>query len=275
MQQKPDFKSAFLALMEEQSPGEHPTGEALAAYRSGELAAGERAKVHRHLAGCRECSELARDLDLFTEAPTPAKNGNELQVTAFLRALTPLSGHRRAKAPRLASDPSPATATRSPRRGTTHTFRPLAMAASLILAVATSWWLSRDLTRRQMSAELSRPRANVSIRDLVEDRSERTGSPAETVEVPTGSGTVLVLTPDRPGEFPAYQAKILSSAGALVTTFEAVEKDPDSETFTLWIPPAGLTPGDYLVELFGHSGTRAEVIAGYRIRVVASPEAPP
>ncbi len=251
MQQRADFKSSFLALIEEESPGDHPGAEVLAAYREGELSAEQGEGVRRHLSGCRECSELARDLDLFEDS-TLAGEGNELEVAAFLRSLQP----------QLASVPA-----------RTSVWRPLAVAASLILAVAATWWLARDVTERRVLAELSRPRANVSVLDLVEDRSERTGSPARTVEMAMDAGAVLVLTPDRPGDFPRYEARILDSGGALVSAVEDLEKDSHAETFTLWIPPGGLAAGEYRLELRGLSGERAEMIAGYRIRVF--PEAPP
>ena len=80
---------AFLALMEEESAGGHPAAEALAAYRGGELDSEEQARVHRHLAACRECAELAGDLDLFTEATSSAEEDNDFEVAAFLRALKP------------------------------------------------------------------------------------------------------------------------------------------------------------------------------------------
>lgn len=253
-QQKADFKTAFLALTAEESPSDHPTVEALAAYHDGRLSSEERASVHRHLAECRECSELARDLDLFTEAPMRAEEGDEFEVATFLRALKP----------QLASEPARTVA-----------WSPLAVAASLIVAVAASWWLARDLARQQIGFELSQPRANVSILDLVEDRSERTGNPPRTVEMTEAAGAVLVLTPDSPGDFPTYEVKILDSGDAPISTIENLEKDSYDETFTLLIPPGGLPAGDYRVELHGLTDEGSSVIAGYRIRVVGSPEAPP
>jgi hypothetical protein len=109
----------------------------------------------------------------------------------------------------------------------------------------------------------------------VADKSERTGGPARTVEMVAETGGVLILTPDSPGSFPAYQAKILDSEGRLVGTIEDLQKNPRDDTFTLWIPPGGLAPGDYRVELHGLSGESAEVIAGYQIRLLGPPEAPP
>lgn len=253
MQKKPDFKTSFLALMANGATDDHPAAEALVAFRDDELAAAERERVHRHLTACRECAELARDLDLFAE-PTAAE-ASELEVASFLRTLRPQIGKERVQKPSWQL--------------------PLALAASLILAVASSWWLSRSVTERRVLAELSRPRANVSVLDLVADQSERSGSPARTVELVADAGGVLILTPGRVGSFATYQAKILDSEGTLVRTIEHLEKDPRNDTFTLWIPPGGLTLGDYRVELRGLSGAGAEEIATYPIRLIGSPEALP
>ncbi len=253
MQEKPDFKTSFLAVMEE-SAGGHLSAEALAAYRSRELAPPDRASVHRHLSACRECAELARDLDLFTEAT--AEEGNEFEVAAFLRTLKPQLTPEK---------PAPANSWRLP----------LAVAASLVFAVAASWWLSSVVTQRAVLAELLRPRANVEVVDLVETRSERTDSPARAGKMAANAGGVLILTPDQPGSFPAYEAGILDSAGALVDTVEDLEKGPRDETFTLWLPPGDLAAGDYLVLLYGISGKSSEEIARFELRVVGRPGAPP
>ncbi len=254
MQEKPDFKTSFLALMEEESAGGHPSGETLAAFSSGGLAPEQRAGVGSHLAGCRECAELARDLELFTDSPSSAEAANEFEVAAFLRTLKPqLAPESSAKA--------------------TSWHRPLAMAASLALAVGVSWSLSRDLTRRQVLAELSRPRANVPIVDLIEDASQRTGRPAALLEIRRDVGGMLILTPASPGDFPVYQAKILDSDDTLVDTIEDLEMDPEGDAFTLLIAAGSLEPGDYRVELYGLGAEHVEAIAGYRVRVVDPPEA--
>ncbi len=255
MQEKPDFKRSFLTLMDESAAGDHPGAEVLAAYRTGDLPETQRERVRRHLTGCGECAALARDLDLFTEPARLSEEGDEVEAAAFLSSL----------------QPSLAPKTSEPRAS----WRlPLAVAASLALAVPASWWLSRGIAQRAMLGELSRPRANVSTLDLVEDRSERTGSPASVAEMVADIGAVLILTPDRPGEFPSYEAKILDSGGGLVATVENLEKDSYDETFTLLIPPESLDLGDYRVELHGFAGSNAELIASYLFRVTPLQEAP-
>ncbi len=238
MQHKPDFKSSFLALMEEESPGDHPAAEELAAYHAGELASRERERIHLHLGECRECAELARDLDLFTSTEQPIEAASEFEVAAFLRALKP----------QLAPQPPAATSR----------IRPLAVAASLILAVAASWWLSRGVAQRELLAELSRPRA-IRIVDLIQDASQRTGRRASPHEIRRDVGEVLILTPDSTEDFAEYEARILTSEGVLVYPSADLEIDPDGDAFVLLISAGSLEPGDYSVELHGRAGERVDV----------------
>ncbi len=251
MQHKPDFKSAFLALTEEQSTADHPAAEMLAAYHTGDLGGEERAIVHRHLAGCRECAELARDLDLFTEAAEPAA-ADELEVAACLRKLKPRLTVERSPPPKPAWQTS------------------LALAASLVLVAGASWWLSHTLTQRQMLAELARPRADVQIVDLIEDASQRTGRPAPHGEIRHDAGGVLILTPDLTNGFSGYEVRILDSDGRVAHSIDGVDLDPVGDTVNLWIAAGSLEPGDYGVELYGHAEAGAELVAGYRLRVVGS-----
>ncbi len=255
MHKKANFKTSFLALVANETTSDHPAAEALVAYRVGQLTAEERAEMHRHLDGCDECATLARDFDLFAE-PTPfTGHANEIEVASFLRLLKP----------QLTTESAPKPSW----------FWPLAVAASLILAASTSWWLSHSLTQRQMLAEMSRPRGNVSVLDLVAGQNERSGSPDATVELVAAAGGVLILTPDHLQSFPTYQAKILDSEGTLVGTIENLERDPRDDTFTLWIPPRGLALGDYRVELQGLSEKGSEVIDEYQLRLVGPAEVLP
>ncbi len=255
MQHKPDFKRAFLALAAEESAADHPTAEALAAYRTGDLAAAERATVSRHLAVCRECAELAQDLDLFTGPAEPPEAADKFEIAAFLRTLNPA----------MAEEKAP------PK---TWGWQLLILAASLVLVAGSSWWLSRAVTRQQMLAELTRPRANVPVVDLVEDASQRTGRPAQHREISADAGGVLILTPGDTAGFSDYEVKILDADGRVAHSIDGVGLDPVGDTVNLWIPADSLEPGDYRVQLAGRAGEHSEVVASYRLRVAESPEEP-
>ena len=256
MHQKPDFKTSFVALMEEQEVGDHPPAEALAAYRDGDLAAEEEARVRGHLLACRECMELARDLDLLTGARGSPASADRFEVAAFLRSLQP----------QLAANP--------PRAKTSWRF-PLSVAASLVLAVVPlTWWLSRGSADRETFAQLSQPRPNVPIFDLYEDSSRRTGGPAEVRELRLDRGGMLILTPGGGETWARHEVRIYDSEDTLVWTVADLEPDPDDETFTLWIPPGGLAPGGYRLELHGRDGERAERIAVFFVEVVRASKPP-
>ena len=246
MRPKPDFKSSFLALMEE---SERPTVEELVAFRTGELAPEERERVQRHLEVCEESAELVRDLDLFTDSSEAAVTANEFEVAAFVRALKP----------QIAPSPSPPASSSWHRR--------LAMAAGLVLAVGASWMLSRDVAQR----EFARPRANVPIVDLIQDASLRTGRPAARYELRRDAGGVLILTPYGTEGFADFEARILDSEGEPVHSVGNLQKDPDGDAFVLILNPESLELGDYEIEILGRAGGPAEAIAEYPLRVIGSP----
>ena len=251
MQQKPDFKRAVLALMEDESSVDHPAAEALAGYRTGDLEPEERARVHRHLACCRECAEMARDLDLFTEAAEPDA-ADEFEIAASYRRLKP----------RLKEVESPAP-------GFSWWRSPLVLAASFALVAGSSWWLSRAVTL----AELSRPRAGVQIVDPIAEASQRAGSSVPRTEIRRTVDVALVLTPDHPEEFPDYEVRIFGAEGSPVASLERLKLDPAGDTLNLWVPAKSLDLGDYRLELYGRSGAHAEPIATFRLRVVGETSA--
>ncbi len=260
-QHRTDFKTAFVALMEEREATRdtHPAAEKLVSYQRGELVAEERDQVRDHLVECRECPALIRDFGAFSTAAhqAPGAAPAELEVAAFWRALKP----------RLEASP-PAAPAPSKRSSSWHV--PMAMAASFVLtALGFSFWIAKQ---ERILAELSQPQPNAAIYDLLEDAGERTRRSDRPIEILSTVGATLVLTPDMEGEYPGYRIEIRDSEGLLERTVEGLEKDSEDGTFTLWLPPGSLPPDEYRIELHGlesEEGESSQRIAEYRIRMVA------
>ncbi len=260
VKQKADFKRSLAAWAEEEgrASDRHPPDETLRDYRAGLLAPADREPVEEHLALCRPCFDLAADLGAFSRArraagePTAAVA--DFEAAAFWRTLRP----------RLAAPP------RSRRAGAWRL--PTAVAASvLVTALGFSFWVNSQQRALAASeariAALETPRPNTRIYDLYLDTSERSGdSRPQPVEVPAGS--MLILTPHDAGDYPQYDVEILDATGSSVWAGSGFAADPADGTFTLWLPPEFLTPGEYRVRLVGRGPDTSELIEEYGMRMV-------
>lgn len=260
-QEAGDFKTSYAALVEESraASGPHVLPEEVAALEQGDLQEPERSRVRGHLLACRDCFEIWRDFKSFAAAdaaPLAASVG-DLEAARFLRRLRPRLD-RAEGAPRRASA---ALAWRLP----------LAAAASLIAVVGLSIWvvaLQRTVADRDRTiAELAVPRPNAPIYDLTIDTSLRSGGEPQVPEVPAGTGFTVVLTPQQLANPGVYQLKIFDPKGVARHTIRGLERNVEDDTFTVWIPPDFLGPGEYRLEL--SAGTDgSDSIATYRLRIV-------
>ena len=78
---------------------------------------------------------------------------------------------------------------------------------------------------------------------------------------------MLILTPHDPGEHSDYAVEILDSAGARAWTGRGFRADPEDGTFTLWLPPDFLPPGEYRVRLLGGDADPGELVEEYVVRL--------
>ena len=264
-----DFERSLAAWVEERrASGQHSTVETLDAYRAGRLGPQQREGVREHLVLCRQCFDLLQDLEVFASArrsaSRPPAEVADFETAAFWHALRP-------RLETVAEEPS--ASRRRPKEPAVWRL-PAAVAASvLVTALGFSFWIAdreRALaTSERQLAELQVPRPNTRIYDLYLDTSERSGeSRPQPVEVPPGS--MLILTPQSsqdPGEHSGYAVEILDSAGARAWTGRGFRADPEDGTFTLWLPPDFLPPGEYRVRLLGGDADPSELIEEYVVRM--------
>jgi len=241
-----DFKTAFAALVDEMADEAHPTDDELVAYHAGELPGQRRSAVEEHLLTCRECFALVRDLKSFSDAergapPAPA----DFETAAFYRTLKRSLGDRRRNV--LAA---------------------LAAAFGVATLGLTLWAVSqqRTMTAQEESiARLSAIQPNVAFHDFLPDR--RDGSSA-VPEVLSGSGAILILVPESSSAAESFEARILDDAtDSLVRTVRNLKQDPRDGTFTLWLPPHALAPGEYRIEIHAAAG---QPVGEYRMTVAGA-----
>ena len=264
--EKADFKRSLAVWAEEEGRASdgHPSIETLRDGRAGLLAPKEKESLEEHLVACRQCFDLAQDLEAFSQARQaaagPPPEVADFETAAFWRTLRP----------RL-EVPSEPTVVQPPthRRGVWRL--PTAVAASVLLtALGFSFWVGsqhRALAESEVRiAALEKPRPNTRIYDLYLDTSERSGeSSPQPVEVPAGS--MLILTPHDTGVYPGYAVEIHDSEGK-VWADDGFAADPADGTFTLWLPPDFLPPGEYRVRLLGRGAETDELIEEYGVRMV-------
>jgi len=255
-----DFKTAFVNLIDDAraEDEEHPETELLLDYRRGKLPEAEARRVQEHLLTCRECLETWRS----PKQESPTEPVADFELAAFWRGLKRQMAH----------PDSPWSGRKAPRPGPRGIPRTLA-AALVVGLLGLSVWAAlqqRALqTQKQTIAELSLPSANVPVVDLVAPTSDRGGAGAPTLEIAAERGAALVLTPVAELKPTAYQLVIVADDGTEVAIVRDLVRRPQDDTFSVWLPPGFLPPGEYLFALEEVPGDGEERrIESYRLRVV-------
>lgn len=235
--------------MDAQKP--HPAPEELLDYHLGDLAAADRERLQDHLVLCAACSRAVLDLDSFPHVD-PARETDRL--SEFELAADWKRFRERAFA-------KPAAAAR-PRLA-------WALAASLLVAaLGLSLWGAR---LREQVRELSGPRADVFVADLVPLGSEVRGPESvEVVRVPAWADRVLLILnlAGRPA-YPEYEARVLGPGGSAVWSLGGLRPSPDG-TFALEVPADLLEGGAHRIRLLGirdGGAGGAELVAEYGVRL--------
>ena len=253
-----DFNVAFGAWAGAADRGEHLADEVLRDFQAGRLEAAEKARVQDHLAVCRDCLDLWKDLRAFSVAAAPRQETPaDFEAAAFWRTLRPGRESAGSEAgERIAAGPASRTAGAGWRT-------PAMLAASLAVAALGITSLNQSRT----IAELRDPRANVEIYDLYLDTSERSGAGPAKERVLSPSAGMILFTPRDPGSHADYEVAILDAEGQRVWGDRGFVADPDDGSFSLWLPPGYLEPGDYAVRLSGVDGGDPKLIEEYALHI--------
>jgi hypothetical protein len=245
-----------LARAVEANLSAHPDAEALVAHQRGDLPQAEADALEEHLAWCRDCASLYRDVPwFFEEEAEPSDPAERAAAWSALEA-------------RLEEEEPPVAA--HPVRRRTTGFRlmsGLAAALAVVLGGAVYWMV-------QMHGrvdELGRPRGNVPIRDLAPEGAERTpeqGPPTVSLE----RGAQLVLDTSSDLAAGSYLAEIEEQDGRVLWRIDGL-RPTDYGTLTLALPPGALPPGLYRIVVRGEGG--APEVGHYTLRVVEAPAPPP
>lgn len=215
----------------------HPAPEELLDYHLGDLAAADRERIQDHLVLCEACSRTVLDLDSFPDVE-PAREADRLSEFELA------ADWKRFREQAVAKPVRPARL-------------PWALAASLLIAVVgLSLW---GVRLREQVRELSGPRADVFVADLVPLGSKVRGPEAgEVVRVPSWADRVLLILnlAARP-DYPEYEVRVLGPDGSAVWSRGGLRPSADG-TFALEVPAGLLRGGAYRIRLLGGSETVAE-----------------
>lgn len=233
---------------ERREAGPHPGIEELIRYHGGELDEAGEERVQGHLLACAECQEDLLDLDGFVDAARGRPTG-ELGGTA--------------RTPGRAVDAPPAAPSRS---------LVLALAASLLVAVAgLGVWAIQERRAagdlRHQVAELSLPRPDVPIVDLLPDssvRGEESARPPATVPPEDELVTFVLNLPQAP-EVSGFEAELAGPDGEVVWS-GPVERSPYG-TFTLGVWRRSLSAGESRVRVYGLEPGGRRLLETYTFRV--------
>jgi hypothetical protein len=243
------WKRSIRALLDEErrQAGAHPSPEELLDYHAGDLAPAARERVQDHLVLCESCSRTVLDLESFPQVE-PAREEDRLsrfELEADWRRL------RKAAVSRV---PAPRTRLVD------------ALAASLLLAtVGLSLWVGR---LRDEVRELSGPRADVYVADLVPSGQESRGEKEELVRVPAWAERVLLLLNlAGAGSGTEYRVEVLGPGARVLWSRSGLRRSPDG-TFALEVPARLLPAGSYRVRLLDEAG---KPVAEYGFRVGPHP----
>lgn len=224
----------------------HPSGDALADFAEGRVAAAEEERVRAHLAACATCREVVDDLRSYPDldSPGPDYRVGRDEVRARLEELrSAVTSPRAARG----AGAAPATPRRPvPRRPAPHRHR-LAWAAVAILAVAVGLYLGLQVRglREELRASAA-PWPNVVVASLLpEDDPLRS---AESPALPIDSGLSLVVSDDEPFPSGTYRAEVLAPDGSVVLRIDALRPDA-SGSLLFHLPPGTLAPGSYRIVL--------------------------
>lgn len=248
-----------------ENPGgwqDHPETETWVAYAEGRLTADENARLRHHLGGCECCVALVLDLNAFLDPDEDVRaTVSEFELAAAWRAMKP----------HLATETASPPARRPSRFADRRVSAPLALAASLAVAIAggTLWSVEHRAAQELHAtvAELTAPQINVPIVDLYPDTAVRSGAAEETATVPASRSFHLVLNLAEPVDFSDYKAVLLDAAGEEVWSSPGLEMDATYGNFSVTLSRELLSGERYEVQLFGLDGDAWNLLESYKVEI--------
>ncbi len=230
----------------------HPGPDELLSYIDGGLPEARRDALQQHLAACGECARTVLDLASFDAAaedgPAPPGTG-EARLSEFETA----AAWRRLE-----------RQLREAPRGRPSALPVYALAASLLLAVAgLGGWVAQ---LRGRVAELSEPRLNVLIGDLLpaDTTRKRSGGEDRIVIPPATEHLLLLLNLADLRSFASYRVTITAAGGGEVFSSRSPRRGPEGN-FTLEVDRRLLPAGTYRITLHGVEATDEELLAEYAL----------
>lgn len=233
----------------------HPDAGAFLAYRRGELAEAEADAFEEHLAWCRDCAGIARDLPGFLEGEAEAEPFAPEEKAADWAAIEERLGREGSAGGPEAAYPK-ASASRSRLAS--------ALAAAVALVVVGGGFWAFQAQRRE--ADRLRPVANVPPVNLSPVGTERGGGgglPTLTLE----RGAYLSLGSRRDLGDRAYRAAIVGEDGRTRWTVDGL-RPTEYGSLSLLLPSGSLPPGRYRIVVRGEA--RGPEVERYAFRVVAA-----
>lgn len=250
------------------------TVELLPWYLGGSLDEGEREGVERHLhacASCREQLEETRHMMRIASQHVPAE-----LLADYACGIAIAAADRRALEEHLAvcetcaeevapalGERSAAPAPHDPHRDRQRVRRPLALAASILAAVAVGALLSPGAGWRPRAA------ANVAFVELLPagERSRGDGGPSTAVD-PAAATTVVLIT-DRQLADGDHRLRVARPEGDEVQVLSGLVPDR-SGVFVLHVPAGAWPSGTLSLVLETADGETWQPIETYSVRVVAA-----
>lgn len=263
--EKPPLDAALRHLAEQQrrSLTSHPTPQELATYHAGELPPEAETRILDHLAICRECSDLLLDLSGFADLKPPEgiPELTDEQVEQDWQALRKRMGQGEGKKERTAEIVPIRPAGPAPRPARIYQAW-LPVAASLLAVIGLSFGLYQNQrvgSLEQKVEELSQPWSPESI--FLDNTVQRSGGSQEEQEIPSGTGTLLILYSDT--DYKTYEAVIDNRI-----TIKAKPRG-DDRGILLMIPSGSLKPGRHEIVLYGIDGDLRKELEPFPIKVNA------
>jgi hypothetical protein len=278
------WRQAWRGLQEAGSPS-CPPEEALAALAVGEPEPEERLALADHVASCRRCAALYRDLlDLHREAQraAPAAGRSEAGRTWVLAAALAalflagwsfwlLGQNRRLAAELAAAAQAPPAAVRGAAGAAPEAARiEEALRRLATLGSAAAAQTERISRLEGELAELRAPRFNVPVVDLDPTSAVARGEAAapRTVAVPAGASLVtLILNASAPPAAGSYGLEILDAAGRRVWAGSGLRPTP-WDNFSLAVPRSLLPDGRYRLRL---ATDRGKALETYEVQIATLP----
>lgn len=117
--------------------------------------------------------------------------------------------------------------------------------------------------------ELTTPQVNVPVLEVYpQEMAERSQRPAvNQVSIPSAAKVVtLILNSQSATIAPSYSLDILDAQNRAVWSSQGLQRHATGD-YTISVPAALLPPGNYLVNIYGRTGSQRTKIESYRLRI--------